>query len=62
MAVRLLDAHVIAHEDAVGMRETIAYYCNSCHTHDDVRRGRLFGHDGSHVVDTLHFQLPPGVR
>ena len=62
MGVRLLDAHVIAHEDATGTRETIAYYCSSCHTHDDARRGRLIGHDGSHVMDILHFQLPPGVR
>jgi hypothetical protein len=62
MAVRLLDAHVIAHEDPAGIQETIEYYCNACHTHDDVRRGRLMGHDGSHIVDTLRFQLPPGVR
>jgi hypothetical protein len=62
MGVCLVDAHVIAHEDATGTRETIAYYCSACHTHDDVQRGRLVGHDGSHVVDTLHYQLPPGVR
>lgn len=62
VAVRLLDAHVIAHEDATGTSETIAYYCDTCHAHDDVRRGRLLGHDGSHVVDTLRFQLPPGIR
>ena len=60
--VRLLDAHVIAHEDANGTQEAIAYYCNSCHAHDDARRGRLLGHDGNHVVDTLQFLLPPGVR
>jgi hypothetical protein len=62
MAVRLSEAHVIAHEDATGTNETIAYFCNACHTHDDGRRGRLLGHDGSPVVDTLRFQLPPGVR
>lgn len=62
MAVRLVDAHVIAHEDATGTSETIAYYCNTCHVHDDARRARLMGHDGSQVVDTLRFQLPPGVR
>jgi hypothetical protein len=62
MAVRLRDAHVIAHEDVTGTHETIAYFCNACHTHDDARRGRLLGHDGSQVVDTLRFQLPPGVR
>jgi hypothetical protein len=62
MAVRLFDAHVIAYEDATGTAETIAYYCNTCQVHDDDRRGRLMGHDGSHVVDTLRFQLPPGVR
>jgi len=62
MAVSLLDAHVIAHEDSAGSVETIAYYCTACHVDDDVRRGRLIGHDGSHVVDTLRFQLPNGVR
>jgi hypothetical protein len=61
-AVPLKDAHVIAREDAPGTNETIAYYCNTCHTHDDDRRGRLLGHDGSPVVDSLHFQVPPGVR
>ena len=61
-AVPLKDAHVIAREDATGSSETIAYYCDTCHTHDDDRRGRLLGHDGSHVVDTLRFQVPPGVR
>ena len=61
-AVPLKDAHVIAREDAAGTHETIAYYCNTCHTHDDDRRWRLLGHDGSHVVDSLHFQMPPGVR
>lgn len=58
MAVRLLDAHVIAHEDALGFSETFAYYCTSCHVHDDARRGRLLGHDGDHVVDMLRFQSP----
>ena len=62
MAVPLVDAHVIAHEDPSGTTETIAYYCSACHAHDDGRRGRLIGHDGSHIVDTLRFQLPPGVR
>jgi hypothetical protein len=62
VAVPLNEAHVIAREDATGINESIAYFCNTCHTHDDDRRGRLLGHDGSHVVDTLHFQLPPGVR
>ena len=61
-AVPLKDAHVIGREDATGTTESIAYYCNICHTHDDDRRGRLLGHDGSHVVDTLHFQMPPGVK
>ena len=61
-AVRLTDAHVIAHEDAAGTCETVAYYCDTCHAADDVRRGRLVGHDGSHVVDTLRFQMPPSVR
>ena len=62
MAVPLADAHVIAHEDASGTTETIGYYCDTCHAHDDARRGRLIGHDGSHIVDTLRFHLPPGVR
>ena len=61
MAVRLLDAHVIAHEDAVGAHETITYYCTACHTHDDLRRGGLVGHDGSQVVDTLRFHVSRGV-
>ncbi len=58
MAVSLLEAHVIAHEDAIGSAETFAYYCTSCHVHDDIRRGRLLGHDGDHIVDTLRFQAP----
>ena len=61
-AVRLTDAHVIAHEDAAGTCETVAYYCDTCHAADDGRRGRLVGHDGSNVVDTLRFQMPPSVR
>jgi hypothetical protein len=61
-AVRLLDARVIEHEDATGATETMAYYCTACYVDDDVRRGRLIGHDGSHVVDTLRFQMPPSVR
>lgn len=60
MAVSLVDARVIAHEDVTGSVETIAYYCNVCHLDDDARRGRLIGHDGSHVVDTLRFQAPHG--
>lgn len=62
VAVPLSAAHVISREDALGTNETIAYYCDACHAHDDVRRGRLLGHDGSWVVDTLHFQLPSGIR
>lgn len=62
MAVSLLDARVVAHEDADGSVETIAYYCDACHVDDDVRRGRLMGHDGSHVVDTLRFLVTNGVR
>jgi hypothetical protein len=62
MAVSLLDARIIAHEDVTGSVETIAYYCTSCHVDDDVRRGRLTGHDGGPIVDTLRFQLPNGVR
>jgi hypothetical protein len=62
VAVPLNEAHVISREDATGTNETIFYFCNVCHTHDDNRRGRLIGHDGIPVVDTLHFQLPPGVR
>jgi hypothetical protein len=61
MAVRLLDSCVIEQEDTAGHEQTIAYYCHACHLGDDVRRGRLMGHDGSHVVDTLRFQ-GPGAR
>lgn len=59
MAVRLIDAFVIAHEDAHGSVETFAYYCTACHVHDDPRRGRLIGHDGAHIVDTLRFMVRP---
>lgn len=62
MAVRLLDAFVIDHEDAAGISETISYYCQACRTHDDGRHGRLVGHDGSPVVDTTRFLIPPGLR
>ena len=61
-AVRLVEARTIAHEDAAGMIETISYYCDRCHADDDVRRGRLLGHDGSQVIDVLRYQLPPGAR
>lgn len=58
-AVRLLDAFVVAHEDAAGTSETVSYYCLDCHTHDDGRHGRLVGHDGSPVVDSTRFLIPP---
>lgn len=54
-AVSLLDAFVIAHENALRSVETYAYYCHRCHVHDDPGRGRLAGHDGAHIVDTLRF-------
>lgn len=60
MAVRLRDAWVVAHEDAAGASETITYYCDACHAHDDPRRGRLMGHDGNHVVDSLRYLIPAG--
>jgi hypothetical protein len=60
-AVSLLDAHVIAHEDDRGT-ETYAYFCNACHVDDDLRRGRLIGHDGIQVIDTLQFQAQASVR
>jgi len=60
--LRGLQRHTIAREDAGGTNETIAYYCDTCHVHDDARRGRLLGHDGSHVVDTLRFQTPASLR
>ena len=56
-AVNLLDAFVIAGENALGDVETFAYYCRTCHVHDDARRGRLLGHDREHVVDTLRFAV-----
>ena len=60
-AVSLLDAHVIGHEEDGGT-ETYAYFCNACHVHDDLRRGRLIGHDGLQVIDTLRFQPQASVR
>jgi hypothetical protein len=54
-ALCLEDAHIIAHEDTEGTTETFAFYCTACHAHDDVRRGRLLGHDGAHIVDTLRY-------
>jgi hypothetical protein len=60
-AVSLLDAHMIAHEDDGGT-ETYAYFCNSCHVDDDLRRGRLIGHDGIQVIDSLRFQPQAIVR
>jgi hypothetical protein len=61
LAIRLLDADVISDADSTGSVETIAYYCPGCHLHDDVRRGRLVGHDGEDVVDTVRFKVPPAV-
>ena len=55
MAVRLLDSHIVADEDATGSSETISYYCTSCRLDDDSRRGRLAGHDGATVIDELKF-------
>jgi hypothetical protein len=54
-AVRLVDAHVISRANINGSVETSAYYCDTCRVHDDVRRGRLLGHDRHPVVDTLCF-------
>ena len=62
MAVSLGDARALSHEDAAGAVETLAYYCTSCFTADDLRRGRLMGHDGIQVIDTLHHETPSGVR
>jgi hypothetical protein len=62
MAVSLIDAHVVAHEEAGGAVETFAYYCNACYTVDDLHRGRLLGHDGIPVIDTLRFQLHADLR
>jgi hypothetical protein len=56
-AVSLSDARVVAHEEANGGAETFAYYCNSCHVDDDLRRGKLLGHDGIQVIDTLRFHV-----
>jgi len=53
MAVSLSNAHALSHEDAGGAVETLAYYCTACFVADDVRRGRLMGHDGIQVIDTL---------
>lgn len=57
MAVRLLDAHIDAHEDPAGSLETIAYYCTNCRLADDTRRGRLVGHDDAPVIDELRFTI-----
>jgi hypothetical protein len=62
MAVRLLDAHIDAHDDASGNVETISYYCTHCRLDDDSRRGRLVGHDGAPLVDELRFQQASGMR
>lgn len=56
-AVSLIEACVISHEDPHSGVDTFAYYCNACHAVDDLRRGRLIGHDGLQVVDTLRYQL-----
>jgi hypothetical protein len=56
-AVRLLDAHIVAHEDATGSVETISYYCTNCRLDDDSRRGRLVGHDGPPVTDELRYPI-----
>lgn len=61
-AVKLADARSLAHEDADGLTETISYFCPACHTDDDMRRGRLLGHDGTPVMDILRYQVPPGAR
>jgi len=61
MALSLNDAHTLSHEDAGGV-ETLAYYCTACFVADDVHRGRLMGHDGIQVIDTLHHEIPGGVR
>ena len=52
MAVSLSDAHALSHDDAGGA-ETLAYYCTACFVADDLRRGRLMGHDGIQVIDTV---------
>ena len=56
MAVRLLDAHIVARDDAHGQGEVITYYCTNCRLDDDARRGRVVGHDGQPVIDELKYQ------
>lgn len=56
-AVSLLDAFVITHTNALGDLEQFTYFCRTCHVHDDPKRGRLNGHDRSHIVDTLKFAV-----
>ena len=62
MAVSLSNAHALSHEEAGGAVETLAYYCTACFVADDVRRGRLMGHDGIQVIDSLHHEVSGGVR
>ena len=62
MAECLIDAYVLSHEDAGGTVETIAYYCTNCRVDDDVRRGRLMGHDGIQIIDSLQYQQAHDLR
>ena len=62
MAVSLAEAKVVAHEEANGGTESFAYYCNSCYVDDDLRRGRLIGHDGIQVIDSLRLQVHASAR
>ena len=62
MAVSLADAKVVAHDEANGGNESFAYYCNSCYVDDDLRRGRLIGHDGIQVIDSLRIQVHANAR
>jgi hypothetical protein len=58
--VRLDHARVVYESDTTETFELCEYHCPSCFALGDVYRGRLRGHDGAALTDTLDHRLPPG--
>lgn len=57
-AVRLDQAKHVFEVNSTETFEVSEYFCPACATLDDPRRGRLLGHDGEHIVDTVSARAP----
>jgi hypothetical protein len=58
-AVRLDHSRIVYQTDSSESFELSEYFCPVCHVLGDSLRGRLRGHDGKNVVDSVSFRVPP---